>query len=302
MLSVLKNKLYKVYRVIFNVQKHVDWTDASLYKKNIENSFYNNFGYPLDLNSVKTFSEKMQWLRVYGNTPLHSKLADKFAAREYVKEHIGEQYLVPLLGVYEHPDDIDFSSLPNSFVIKCTHGCGYNIIVKDQSSLDIESVKMQLLLWLREDFSHCFGEIHYSAIKPRIIVESYLENCENDIFDYKYFCFNGQPHFIMYCCDRKSGIVKNSFFSLVWENKKFCYFGELLDAQLPPPPQLQLMNELACKLCQDFNHVRVDFYNIEGKIYFGEFTFTSYGGYFNFRPKEWDRKLGDLLDLSDTRL
>ena len=302
MFSVIKNTLYRACKKLFNVQNQIDWANERHYKKNIETAFYHNFGYPLDLQCVKTFSEKMQWLRVYGNTPLHSKLADKYAAREYVKERIGVQYLVPLLGIYESPDDIDFSSLPDSFVVKCTHGCGYNIIVNDKSSLDAESAKKQLRLWMGENFSHLYGEAHYSAIKPRIIVEKYLENCEGDIYDYKYFCFNGKPHYILYCRDRKSGSLKSSFFTLAWENKNFCYCGELLDVQAPPPPHLQLMNELAYKLCQDFKHVRVDFYNIEGQIYFGEFTFTSYGGYFNFNPKEWDKKLGDLLDLSDYRL
>ena len=207
MFLLIKKLLCRVIKKILNVKSQIDWTNGSLYKKNIETAFYRCYGYPLNLENVSTFSEKMQWLRVYGNTPLHTKLADKYAAREYVKERIGDQYLVPLLGVYESPYDIDFSLLPSSFVVKCTHGCGYNVVVKDKSSMDVQAIKDQLQLWLKEDFSLLYGEIHYSAIKPRIVVEEYLENCENDIFDYKYFCFNGQPQFIMYCCDRKSGVV-----------------------------------------------------------------------------------------------
>jgi len=268
-------------------------------KKNIEIAFLQNFGYKLDLENVETLSEKMQWLRVYGNTPLHSKLADKFEAREYVRERIGEDYLVPLLaGPFSCPDEIDFSVLPDKFVIKCTHGCGYNIIVKDKKNFDQVEAKKTISKWMNENFSHQFGEIHYSSIKPRIIIEKYLQNTDGNIFDYKYFCFNGTPSMINYIFARTSGLPKNSFFSLNWENKNFTNFGELVTGFIPPPRNLNLMNDLALKLCNDFLHIRVDFYNIEGKIFFGEFTFTTSGGYLHFSP-EIDRELGNLLDLSN---
>lgn len=276
----------------------IDWSDKEKYVENIKQSFKNYYGYDLDLDNPKTLSEKMMWLRVYDNTPLKTQCADKYLVREYVKEKIGEEYLIPLLGVYDNFDDIDFDSLPNQFVMKCNHGCGYNIIVKDKATFNKEEAKKQINSWLKEDYGTLFGEIHYSPIKRKIIIEQYIENLDGDIEDYKYFCFGGKAHSIMYCTDRASGVVKNSFFDLDWNNLKFHYFGELLTKETTAPTNLKLMNELAEKLSKDFKHVRVDLYNIEGKIYFGELTFTGYGGYYNFNPPEWNLKLGELLDLN----
>lgn len=280
--------------------KHIkiDWKNKELYVQNIKNSFKNCYGYDLDLENPKTLSEKMMWLRVYDNTPLKTKCADKYEVREYVKEKIGEEYLIPLLGVYDDFDEIDFDKLPNQFVMKCNHGCGYNIIVKDKNNFNKEEAKEKINTWLKEDFGAKFGEIHYSSIKPRIIIEEYIENIDGDIEDFKYFAFDGKVHSIMYCTDRASGVVKNSFFDLNWKNLYFHYFGELLTKEVEKPKNFELMNEIAEKLSKDFKHVRVDLYNIEGKIYFGELTFTGYGGYYNFQPIEWNRKLGDLLDLN----
>ena len=276
----------------------IDWTDKEKYVENIKQSFKDCYGYDLDLENPKTLSEKMMWLRVYDNTPLKTKCADKYAVREYIKEKIGEEYLIPLLGVYDNFGDIDFDKLPNQFVMKCNHGCGYNIIVKDKSAFNKEEAKTKINTWLSEDFSAKFGEIHYSPIKRKIIIEQYIENLDGEIQDYKYFCFNGKPYYILYCTNRKSGILKNSFFDLTFKNMQFHYCGELFTKELEPPQNLNLMTEIAEKLCKEFKHVRVDLYNIEGKIYFGELTFTGYGGYYNFNPPEWNIKLGELLDIN----
>lgn len=214
----------------------IQWADLSKYVENIKNSFFGCYGYPLNLDEPKTLSEKMMWLRIYDNTPLKTKCADKYLVREYVKEKIGEKYLIPLYGVYDKFEEINFNNLPNSFVIKCNHGCGYNIIVKDKSNFDIKSAQEKIEQWMKEDYGLKFGEIHYSAIKRKIIIEKYIENLDGDIEDYKYFCFNGKPHSIMFCTDRASGIVKNSFFDLNFKNLKFNYFGALLTT----PPHLSL--------------------------------------------------------------
>ena len=276
----------------------IDWSDKEKYVENIKQSFKNYYGYDLDLDNPKTFSEKMMWLRVYDNTPLKTKCADKYLVREYVKEKIGEEYLIPLLGVYDNFDDIDFDSLPNQFVMKCNHGSGYNIIVKDKTNFDKESAKEKINKWLNEDFGTLYGEIHYSSIKRKIIIEQYIENIDGDIEDYKYCCFNGKPYYIMYCTDRASGNTKYTFLDLNCKNLQFNCHGELFTKNVEPPINLQLMYVLAEKLSNDFKQVRVDLYNIEGKIYFGELTFTPFGGYYNFQPSEWNFKLGELLDLN----
>lgn len=296
----MKNKLIqKIIGELRNLypKKKINWRDTRRYKENIEKAYYKVFQKKLDLKNPKTFAEKMQWLRVYDNTPLKKQLADKYLVRNWVREKIGEEYLIPLLGAYDKFNKIDFDKLPDSFVIQCNHGCGYNIIVRDKKDFDIKSAQKKVNFWMKEDYAYRFGEIHYKDIKRKIIITQYLEELSGDISDYKYFCFNGKPRCIMYCSDRKSGVVKNSFFDLNWNNLKFHYFGELLQDSVEKPENLELMNKLAEKLAGDFPHVRVDFYNINGKIYFGEMTFTAYGGYFRFRPEEWNLKLGEMLEL-----
>lgn len=296
----LRNKIYCIARKIkYLFKKPIEWSNFDTHEENIKRAFYKAYGYQLDLKNPQTFSEKMQWLRVYDNSPLKTKLADKYLSREYVKEKIGAEYLVPLLGVYDTFDEINFDALPEQFVIKCNHGCGYNIIVKDKNSFNKIDAKNKIATWMGENFAYYFGEIQYRDIKRKIIVEKYIENIDGDIFDYKYFCFNEKAYYILYCSDRKSGLLKNTFLDLYGNNLYFNYCGELFHENLKKPKNLELMNKLAEKLSKGFKHVRIDFYNINGKIYFGEFTFTSYGGYFNFKPKEWDLKMGNLLKLDN---
>lgn len=183
--------------------------------------------------------------------------------------------------------------------MKCTHGCGFNIIVKDKSKLDIKNMRKLINKWLKTDYGNYAGEVHYSSIKPKIIAEEYIENLEGDVWDYKYFCFNGKPQFIMFCTERNSGVVRGSFFDLKWRDLNFRYFthNKLDSENIPVPKNLDLMNEIAEKLCKDFKHVRIDLYNVNGKIYFGEFTFTSFGGNLKFIPDGKSEELGNLLNL-----
>ncbi len=293
--SLIQKIIDKIRRK--NAILKVDWSKEELYVKNIKNAFKNSFRYDLDLKNPKTFSEKMQWLRVYDNSALKTRLADKYLVRDWVKEKIGEEYLVPLLGVYDNFDEINFDELPNEFVIKCNHGCGYNLVVKDKSTFDKQQAKAQIEEWLNEEFAYLFGEWHYREIKRKIIIEKYLEDLQGDITDYKYFAFNGKPAYILICFDRGSGTLKTVFYDMGWNKQEFVYTGDYYEGEVKKPQNFEKMTELATILAKDFKHVRVDFYNIEGKIYFGEMTFTSYGGYFDFRPREWDLKLGEMISL-----
>lgn len=282
-----------------NNMDNIDWLDDDKYIYNLKKAFKKHHKYDLNLENPRTFSEKMFWLRAYDNTSLKTQLADKYLVREYIKEKIGKEYLIPLLGVYEDFDEIDFTLLPNKFVLKCNHGAGYNIIVQDKNTFDKEEARKQVDTWLKEQYSNFLGEIHYRGIKPRIIIEEYIENIAGDIYDYKYFCFNGLPYYICYVQNRSSALDR-AFFDLNWNNLKFNYLGNILtDDNIEIPKNLEKMTKLAEILSKDFKHVRVDFYNIDGKIYFGELTFTSYAGYFNFNPPEWDLKLGKLLNLEE---
>lgn len=281
----------------------IEWKmqDGSQYIDNVRRAFYREYKYKLDLVDPKTFSEKLQWLKVYDNTPIKTTLSDKYAVREWVKERVGEKYLINLLGVYDSFGEIDFDKLPDKFVIKANHGCGYNILVKDKNKLDKCEACKRVTEWLDTDFSALYGELQYKNIERRIIIEEYID-FDRAIAppDYKFFCFNGKPYYIMYCFDRFiEDEPKNTFYDLNWNNMKFSYFGTQYNGDdIPAPLNFAEMISITEGLCKDFKHVRVDLYNVNGKIYFGEMTFTSFGGKFHFNPPEWDRKLGDLLNLN----
>lgn len=276
------------------------------YRKKINNEdilcekYRKLMGVELDLVSPKTFNEKIQWSKLYDSTPLKTRLADKYLVREWVKEKIGEEYLIPLIGVYDKFDDIDFDKLPDQFVIKCNHGCGYNIIVSDKSKLDLKETKEKINKWMSENFAYKNGlELHYRDINPKIIIEKYLENLgAKDLFDYKFWCFNGKMEYIQFLSERKLSGLKMAFYDRKWNKQNFVYSYPLDDKNIARPYNLDLMISLAEKLGEGFNHVRVDFYRMDdGTIYFGEMTFTSCSGYSKWNNNEIDRKLGDLIKL-----
>lgn len=267
------------------------------YEKAIEDWYYEVTGKNIDIRNPKTFNELIQWGKIYDNTEIKSLLADKYAVRDWVAEKIGEEYLIPLLGVWDRAEDIDFDQLPDSFVLKCNHGCAYNIIVKDKAELNEEKTRKQLNDWLNEDFAFKGFELHYTRIKPRIIAEKYmLTEGMDDLPDYKLFCFGGK----VFCSftidmikerhsDGRLGIFDRDYNLLPYCRKDFKPITE----QLEKPANYNKMLELAEKLAEGFAHVRVDFYNIDGDIYFGEMTFTTGNGRGFFEPEEFDYILGE---------
>jgi len=277
----------------------IDWSNRKKYVQNIKKSFESCFGYNLDLKNPKTFAEKMMWLRIYDNTLLKSNCADKYKVREYVKDKIGEEYLIPIYGVYDNFDDINFNNLPNQFVIKCNHGSGYNVIVKDKNIFDKDVAKQKVDSWLKTDYGTLYGEIHYSSIQPKIVIEKYLQQLNGKIYDYKFYCFNGKVKFLYVAInDTPDHISAISLYNLDFKKLpvKYGYYNEI-DEELLKPHNFDNMIEIAEKLSKDFIFVRVDLYNINEKIIFSELTFTPGGGYSNFQPQEWNYKLGDLLEL-----
>ena len=260
--------------------------------------FYANTKYYLNLEEPKTFNEKIQWMKIFDSTLLKTKLADKYLVREYVKEKIGEKYLVPLLGVWDDFDEIDFDKLPNSFVLKANHGCGWNIIVKDKSKFEIDVAREKFNIWMNSNFAFKFGlELHYLNIKPKIIAEKYMENDNNDLYDYKVFCFNGKAESIMFLSERKTGL-KMAFFDLNWNKLPFTYTFPYNPDNIPRPKNLDLLISLSEKLSEGFAHVRVDFYILnDGSLKFGELTFSSASGSCKWNPPEQNRIYGDLIKL-----
>ena len=264
----------------------------------IKKQFKEALGYELNLENPKSFNEKLQWLKLYYHNPLMTKCADKYLAREYIKEKIGEEYLIPLIGVWDKVEDIDFNSLPKQFVLKVNWGSGQNIIVKDKSKLNIEETKNKLNGWLKPFSNHYYYsyEWQYKDIEPKIICEKYIEQMDGNLLDYKVFCFNGNSHYIQIDIDRYTNHTR-CFYNLNWEKQIFTILYPLYSVKVDKPKYLNLLIELSNKLCKRFNHVRVDWYVINDKLYFGELTFTHENGIGEFMPQEYDYKFGELLEL-----
>ena len=254
-------------------------------------------GQKLNLENPRTYNEKLQWLKLYDSTPLKTRLADKYLVREWVKEKIGEEYLVPLLGVWDSFDEIDFDALPQRFVLKANHGCGWNLIVRDKCQLDLKDAREKFNTWMGLNYAFCNGlELHYMHIPPKIIAEEYLENNDQDLYDYKVFCFAGKALHVMHVTDRSVG-RKMTFYDTQWQMQTFAQ-GSLIGHEAAPRPQrLEELVELAEKLSQGFAHVRVDFYVLnDGTLKFGELTFTPASGTCLWNPPQL---YGDLIELPE---
>ena len=253
----------------------------------------------LNLEHPRKFSEKMQWLKLYDSTPLKTMLADKYLVRQWVADTIGAEYLIPLLGVWSDANDIDFDTLPEKFVLKANHGSKFNIIVRDKSKLNFKKTKKTLNLWLKYNYTFTLGrcELHYKDIKPLIIAEQYIENIDNDLVDHKFFCFHGSPKYYAILQDRAKNI-KSATYDINFIKQPFMLLpGKSFDFE--KPESFEKMLSIAEILCQGFKHVRVDLYDVKGKIYFGEMTFTSGSGFRKIRPIEYDYMLGDLIKISE---
>lgn len=267
-------------------------------KKIIEKQFENRVGYKPVIENPKSFNEKIQWYKLYYRDSLMTQCADKWAVRKYVTKIIGEKYLIPILGVYNSVDDINFDELPNQFVLKVNHGSSQNIICKDKSKLNIENAKSQLSIWMKPE-SNLYNisyEWCYKNIKPKIICESLINISNNDLLDYKFFCFNGKVKIILVCSER-SQELKTNFFDTNWNELPFTRFHLKNKKIISKPNRLKEMISISQKLSDKFPFVRIDLYEINKKIYFGEMTFYPGNGTEPFTPVEWDYKIGNFLRL-----
>ena len=264
--------------------------------------YKNIFGTDLDLNNPKTFNEKLMWLKLkkYENDPLVSQCSDKYAAREYVIKCGLEETLNGLLGVWDKAEDIEWEKLPNRFAIKCNHGCGYNIICQDKSKFDISKATEQLNQWMKDDFWKEYAEVHYKKIPKKIICEEYLEGKGNALpVDFKIYCFNGKPVYIGNFIERDivTDKILRGYFDLDWKPSSVFRY-EMQPELFERPKQLEKMLEYAEILAKPFPFVRVDFYEVDGKIYFGELTFTPTGCLATYYTDEAQIELGELLNVN----
>lgn len=270
---------------------------TSVIKKHISQQFFNILGRPPHLDNPKTFNEKLQWLKLYYHHPLQTICADKYKAREYVSNKVRSQYLIPLLGVYDNENQIDFDKLPSKFILKTNQGSGYNIVCHDKDKLDIVTTKNKLHTWLLPQSNHYFHayEWGYKNIKPKIICEQLLED-KKDLIEYQFYCFHGQPKLLVVVSERKI-LAKVDYFNLNWQRLPIRKISPNSKNGVTKPADFDKMVNLAKRLAHDFPFVRVDMYYVNHKIYTGELTFFPNAGYGTFNPIMWDYKFGDLINL-----
>ena len=246
------------------------------------------------------FNEKLQWLKLHDRQPHYSDLVDKYEVRKYIAKTIGEEYLIPLLGVWDSFDEIPFDSLPNEFVLKCTHDSGGIMICHDKKYFDLSMARNFFDKRLSKNYFWNFREYAYKYIRPRIIAEKLMvDESGVELKDYKMFCFNGEPKIIQVDFGRFTEHKRN-FYDLSWGYQNFALlYPTDPNVTITEPDCLVLMLELARKLSAGKMHMRVDFYVIEGKTYFGELTFYHEAGYGKFDPPEWNKTFGDWLILPE---
>ena len=264
--------------------------------------FRRKLGYPMDWKDPKTFNQKLQWLKVYDRKPIYSTMVDKYEAKKYVAGLIGEEYIIPTLGVWDSFDEIDFDALPERFVLKCTHDSGGLAIVKDKAKFDKEAARKQFQVALKRNPYPVTREWPYKNVKPRIIAEQYMEDAETrELRDYKFFAFDGTVKVFYITSGRKAGDRRTDYFDM--DGNHLDIQDDDKNAEIPPamPKNLQRMKEIAAELSKEIAHLRVDFYEVNGKIYVGELTFYYLSGFVPFKPKKWDSVFGEWIDLSVVR-
>lgn len=263
--------------------------------------YYNIFHRHIDLKNPQTLNEKLQWLKLYDRKSEYTTMVDKYAVKQYVADKIGEEYIIPTLGVWNHFDEIDFNKLPNQFVLKCTHDSGGLIICKDKSKLDLKTAKQKIEKSLKHNYYLSGREWPYKNVKPRIIAEKYMTDSPDidEFTDYKFYCFNGYVDCVLTCIERSTGNPKFYFFDKDWKLLRYNKRGKEAPADftLPKPENIEEMFRIASELSKGIPFLRVDLYNSSGKIYFGELTFFPDSGWDPNRLPEIDLYFGDLVDL-----
>ncbi len=290
-------KLYRTYRQKIRKIKEDRLDDVSFLRK----VFLGVFGREIDFENPKTFNEKIQWLKLHNKNPLYTTLVDKYEVKNYLKQIIGEQYIIKTLGVWDRFDDIDFDSLPDRFVLKCTNGSGGIVICEDKSAFNKKRAKKVIEKALKTDYYIISREYPYKDVKPRVIAEEYMvDSRTKELRDYKFFCFGGEVKCFKIDFDRRTAHRAN-YFDV---NGNLLPFGEIecppdVNKNLELPINLNKMVELAEILSKDIPFVRVDFYEADGKVYFGEITFFPAGGFGRFTDEQWDYTLGSWIKLPE---
>lgn len=259
--------------------------------------YYLVFGHWPNLDDPQSYNEKLQWLKLYFHDDRLTEYVDKILVKEYVSATIGSEYVIPTLACYDSVDEIDFSKLPDKFVIKCNHNSGGLTICKDKNLLDFNECKKKLKDSLKQNYYWLGREWPYKNVKPRILVETLLETDSDDLSDYKFYCFDGKPMYMLISHGRSTVQTSFDYYDMDFNLLPFRQGGPNSGISDDKPDNFELMKELAGKLSVGLPHVRVDLYNCHGKVYFGELTFFDSNGFAEFEPMEWDMIFGKQITL-----
>lgn len=256
----------------------------------------------INFKKPETYNEKLNWLKLNDRQDIYTKLVDKYDVKTEISKLIGEEYMIPTLGIWDTFDEIDFDNLPDNFVLKCTHDSEGVFIVKDKNKLNKEELKKKINKAMKYNFYYIGREWPYKNIKPRIIAEKYMEDhVDKELRDYKFFCFDGIAKFMFIATDRGIGETKFDYYDLEFNHLDIVQHYPNSDKEIKKPINFEKMIQFSEKITQYFKikHARIDFYEVDGKLYFGEITFYHFSGLQPFKPNEWDKKIGDLLILEE---
>ena len=262
--------------------------------------YYLHMGKRLNLKNPQTYNEKLPWLKLYARKDRYTTLVDKYAVKEYVGKIIGEEYIIPTIGVWNSFDEIDFAILPKQFVLKTTHGGGNTgvVVCKDKDSFDLTKAKEKLEKSMRTNIYDTLREWPYKNVVRRIIAEQYIEDkVVGELADYKFFCFDGEVKALFVGTERGTGDVKFDYYDSGYNHLDLIQYHPMSEHPLPKPQHFELMKELASKLSKGIPHVRVDLYECNGHVFFGELTFYHHGGIVPFHPETWDYEFGSWIVL-----
>lgn len=300
----MKYLIKKMHTFLFDKEKRIIFLAQHGWFKNMTDEnflkmqFKNVFGYELNLDNPQSFNEKIQWLKLYNRDPRYTSLVDKYEVKKIVSDIIGDEYIIPTLGVWSHFDEIDFEQLPEQFVLKCTHDSGGLVICKDKSKLDRKATKKKIERCLRNNYYLQNREWPYKDVRRKIIAEVYMvDESGYELKDYKFFCFDGKAKAMYIATDRGNPNVdtKLDFYDMNFNHLPFTN-GHPNATVIPQKPKLfEKMRALAEVLSKEIPHARVDFYDINGKIYFGEITFFHFSGFQKFNPDSWDKIFGNWI-------
>ncbi len=300
LLRQIKKAIIRPRSILIYLHKHLSFMFKDD-KKYLSVRWKLCMGYEMDWNTPRTYNEKQQWLKIYDRRPEYTLMVDKYLVKSYVAGIIGEEYIIPTIGVWDSADDVDFEALPNRFALKCNHNSGTGMFIcKDKTKMDIRKVRNNLRKGLKENYFLSNREWPYKNVPRKIIAEQFMEDHKTgELRDYKFFCFDGVVRGLFIATGRSKGehFVCFDFFDADFNHLPVRHGHPNAKVMPEKPETFEEMKRIASTLSKGIPSVRIDLYEINGKVYFGEMTFTHWGGFMKFDPPEWDAKFGEWIKL-----